>query len=285
MSDGIDVEVQARQLGWVPKEEFKGPEERWVDAGEFVRRGEEIMPILRQNNRELTRKLAETAQLADSLKKKVEENTEAMADFRKYHEESLVTALENQRKELTQQLKLAREDGDVEAEIKIGDQLDEVRQQQKDLKAKKEQPSKSADDDDDKFAASPELHPDFQGWQEDNEWFGKDKVRTRYAMVAAQEILDSPETKGLKGRAFFDKVTEMTFEAFPAEGGAKRTSNKVEGNTSTGGSRGTGKGYADMPAEARAACDKFARTLVGPGKAYKDIAEWRAKYASDFFST
>jgi hypothetical protein len=54
-----DTEVRARTMGWVPKEEYKGNPDNWRDANEFVRRGEEILPIVQERNRDLTRRLTE----------------------------------------------------------------------------------------------------------------------------------------------------------------------------------------------------------------------------------
>lgn len=54
-----DTESRARAMGWVSKDEFRGPPENWRDADEFVRRGEEELPIVRERNRDLTRKLAD----------------------------------------------------------------------------------------------------------------------------------------------------------------------------------------------------------------------------------
>ena len=34
------TELKAIESGWVPKEEFQGDEHKWVEAGEFLRRGE-----------------------------------------------------------------------------------------------------------------------------------------------------------------------------------------------------------------------------------------------------
>ena len=40
------VEQEARTLGWVPQEDFRGDKSRWVDAETFVQRGHEIMDLL-----------------------------------------------------------------------------------------------------------------------------------------------------------------------------------------------------------------------------------------------
>ena len=45
-----------------------------------------------------------------------------------------------------------------------------------------------------------------------------------------------------------------------------------------------GKSYADLPPEAKAACEDQARKLVGDGRAFKDTASWRKYYAEVFFS-
>ena len=54
----IQVEKEARTLGWVPQSEYRDGD-HFVDAETFVKRGKEINPILRKNNEILLRKLAE----------------------------------------------------------------------------------------------------------------------------------------------------------------------------------------------------------------------------------
>ena len=51
------VEEEARAQGWVGKDEFRGSDDDWVDADTFVKRGKEIMPILRKNNEKLLKEL------------------------------------------------------------------------------------------------------------------------------------------------------------------------------------------------------------------------------------
>jgi hypothetical protein len=44
-------ESEARQQGWMPQEEFKGDPDRWTDAETFVRRADEVLPILKKRDR------------------------------------------------------------------------------------------------------------------------------------------------------------------------------------------------------------------------------------------
>ncbi len=47
------IEQEAHNLGWVPLDQWRGDPEKWTDADTFVKRGKEIMPILRKNNEAL----------------------------------------------------------------------------------------------------------------------------------------------------------------------------------------------------------------------------------------
>lgn len=70
-----EVVAEARQLGWVPQEEFRGDQSRWVDADSFVKRGHEVMPILKANNARLMGEVT-------SLKATLTEATQAIAQLR-----------------------------------------------------------------------------------------------------------------------------------------------------------------------------------------------------------
>ncbi len=66
-----------------------------------------------------------------------------------------------------------------------------------------------------------------------------------------------------------------------------RGSSKVEsgkGGDAGGGAATGGKGYSSLPPEAKAACESFAKDLVGKGKTFETIKAWRDKYAADFFA-
>lgn len=52
-----ETEQMARQLGWKPKDEFRGNPDDWSDAKTFVDNGLNALPILRQNVRKISDKL------------------------------------------------------------------------------------------------------------------------------------------------------------------------------------------------------------------------------------
>ena len=68
--DTAALEQEARSMGWVPKEEFRGPETQWRDANEFVERGRTMIPILNARLREKDEKLASVSDKVAKLEQK-----------------------------------------------------------------------------------------------------------------------------------------------------------------------------------------------------------------------
>ena len=46
-----EVQAEAEKLGWIPATRYKGDAERFVDADEFIKRGETVLPIVKEQNR------------------------------------------------------------------------------------------------------------------------------------------------------------------------------------------------------------------------------------------
>ena len=260
-----DFESEARQLGWVPQEEFKGDHARWVDAQTFVERGHTIMPILRKNNERLEGTVKQQNEEIKKLRGLFEASQESISELQKVHAEATKAAVEKARKELLGELRQARMDGDVEREDAIQTQLDDLRQVQK----QPEPPKPAAQGND-------AVHPDFAQWAKDNSWFGSDQRKTLKAMGIAQQLRADPDNDALVGRPFFDKIIEL-MEDRPA-------TTKVSESRPTNGSGAGGKrSYSDLPADAKDACERQAKKLVGEGRAFKDMKSWQSYYANLYY--
>lgn len=273
------VEGEAKALGWVPKEEFRGNPDKWVDADSFVERGKSIMPILRKNNEKLLSDVNQLRGELGTLKSALVASTEAIEALKGFHSEETKRQVAAARKELIAQLTQAREANDVEAEVKITGELH-------DLKVAETAANTRVDDDDegdDDASHRPGIDYTtkdwYQGWASDNAWFGTDKRRTSLAIGIAEELRQSnPE---LKERAFLDRVVA---EVDKMLGGSRRAAaDKVEGARNSGNGGSSSKGYGDLPADAKAACDRQAGRLVGEGRAFKDVASWRKYYTATYF--
>jgi len=276
-----NIEQEARQLGWVPQEEFRGDASRWVDAQTFVDRGHTVMPILKATNKRLEGEVERLRGETAKLQQLFSASQESISELQKVHMDNTKAAVEKAKREVLAQLKQAKEDGNIEAEVNLTDQLSDIKDQQKALDAAAQQANLQ------KQQAlqqqqQPNLDPEFQAWIKENSWFGQDNRKTLRAMGIAQELRADPEFDGLQGRPFFDKVLAVMEER--SGGGAPSTS-KVGSSRPSGGAGGGGgkKGYNDLDADAKAACDRQAKKLVGEGRAFKDTAAWRQYYADMVF--
>src|ERR1700719_679149 len=79
-----EVQRQARDMGWQPREQWKGNPDNWVDAGEFVKRGETFVPFLQHERKRLKTDLeqrdARLVALQEELRQ-ARESVEAVKTF------------------------------------------------------------------------------------------------------------------------------------------------------------------------------------------------------------
>jgi hypothetical protein len=269
----LEVQREAEAMGWIPPTRFRGDPERFVDADVYIKRGNEVLPIVREQNKRLHTELeavrTQSAQTAQALKAA----QAAIEQMEERHTVATQRAVEDARKQVKAQLAAASEAGDHDGVAELTDQLTRMREAEK-------APAPAA-----KPAAAPEPAftppPDLAEWNAENPWFGTNKRKTAMALAIAQELREAGDTA--VGRVFFDKVkSELDKEL----GVSEPRNDKVEGgrgNGDSGSSAPRGKGYASMPSDARAACDADAKRFVGADKRYKTQAEWRTRYAEIYF--
>lgn len=276
-----EVEAEAKNIGWSPKEEWRGNPEKWVDAETFVRRGKEILPILQANNKKLQAKLDEVSGKLGHVTGQLAASQEAIEALKEFNTESTRQEAERTKAALVVSLKDARAAGDIDTEITLRDQIEEVNTVLKDStkEDKKEEPKVAA-----KPEVSPEIKAAFEAWNSKNPWFGTDVRKTRLANMIGDELRADPKNANLVGEAFLDRIVE---EVEKTLGGNEKRSevDKVEGSRGGGNNRqGNGKTYADLPADAKEACAYYAKRLVGEGRGYKTEADWQKAYTSKYFA-
>jgi hypothetical protein len=229
-----EVEDKARKMGWTPKEEFKGDPGKWRGAAEFVERGEQMLPIVRATVKRQERDIAELKQTINDL---AEFNSKAV---QKGYEKAL------------RELEAKR----VEA-VAAGNAADFVKVDQEiaDLKKEAATPAPKLPD------YNPDNDPEYREWESRNRWL-KDPELAAEADVQALYL----RNKGNKetGAAFLDKVAERVRKEFPDRftNPRRNSAPSVEGQGAPAKS-GKGKSYADLPTEAKAACDRFVKNSGG----------------------
>jgi len=280
MNEVAEVETRALAMGWQPKEQFKGDPSKWRPAEEYVQRGEELLPIvqaserrLRQENQQLTGKLT-------TLETQLKAASESIDALKEFNTEATRRAAKQERESLVRALAEARRSGDTETEVALTDQLEEQRAAIRTAEAApvtKAAPTTSA--------ATP--HPEWAGWVAENSWFNStdpgDRRRASITAAISNELRADPANSSLQGRAFWDKAAA---EADRILGGGRREApDKVNGSRTTGNAGGStgGKSYADLPSDAKQACEAQAKRLVGDNRAYKNIDAWRKRYTELYF--
>jgi len=122
----VDVEKEAMNMGWTPKEKFKGDPAKWIDAETFVERAEHVLPILRADRDRLKRDLLTRDNEIGNLQQQLGTTNAIVKDLTVQYDERLKAELAAQRRSLKAQLKEAVEDRDVDAEMEVREQLDQL---------------------------------------------------------------------------------------------------------------------------------------------------------------
>jgi len=267
-----EVQAKAEAMGWIPPTRFKGDLAGFVDAEEYIERGEQVLPIVCEHNKRLKadveRVSAENLKIAAALA----HAQKAIDEIEERHTVATQKAVERAKAQVVKELAAANEAGDHQGAAELTNQLVELNA----VKAEPPEPKKPE-------APAPYVpDPALKTWAEENPWFGQDRRKTALAMGIAAELREKGTT--LVGAEFYAKVSEEMEKTLPPK---ERPADKVDGGRNGSGdeaSRGArGKSYASLPADAKAACDSDARNFVGPGKKYKTSAEWQSRYAELYF--
>lgn len=154
------VELQAMESGWVPKDKYSGEEHKWVDAGEFLRRGELFKKIEDQS-------------------KQLKDVRSALNEMKKLH--SQVREVEYQRAldALKAQKKAALLDGDADAVIAADERIDLVKEQ---VRQFQNEPAASVQEE------SGAQHPEFVAWTEQNSWYKSSAPMKAFADALGQDL-------------------------------------------------------------------------------------------------
>lgn len=244
-----EVEEKARRMGWVPKEDFKGDESRWVDADRFVERGENEIPIMRERMKKLDSTIVGLNQRMSGMR-------DTFSEFQTHQKGVAERAYKKAMDDIIRRQREAAEKGDVEG-------FDE---------AEKEKESLVLD--------VPEMGPgvnvaaerEFNSWVAENDWFNKPKLQ-KYAGTISVYVQDQT---GLTGAALYDEVRKEVELRYPEEFENKnrQSPSKVVGDGDPPVKPGE-KSFGKLPKEAQAQCRKFIKEIPGYTKEeYVKDYEW-----------
>lgn len=252
-----NISREARLQGWVEEDQYRGNPEDWVDAETFVKRGREVNPILRANNKRLVARIDEIARQNDELKT-------TLTAFGKHHEETAAKAYEQALITLRKEKKEAIDSGDTTEALKLADRIEDLKDSQVKAVEKAKPTARPAP------APGIEQDPTLTVWAKENTWFGAEKVKTQLAITYGEEL--HQEFPDLRGKPFLEELEARLVAEFPSRfpefGNPRRTAPSM---TAGRGGRSRTKTFADLPPEAQAACNKFVKQkLLTPEQYVKD---------------
>jgi hypothetical protein len=281
-------------MGWKEPKEWKGnpPRNGFVKAKEYLERAETVIPIMRAENKKLKDELNEARADLKSFKEETSKTVAKMAQMSK-------VALDRQRQQLEDKYSAA-----IEAATEVGDkeQVRKLRQQEREdlqkfdeaseIKEEKKEEAKK----DVNGALPKDVQDTIGAWIADNNWYSTDAEMQAVANTYHGKLLkDKPglslaenleETRKYVAKRYPEKFAAVE-EDEPEEDEKPRAS-RVEGGSRSGGSGSRSK-YSQLPADAKAQCDKFIKEdglfLEKGETAEKDLAKARERYAAQYLES
>jgi hypothetical protein len=245
-----NYEDEAREMGWVPEEEWKGDKAQWRGAEEFVNRGEKIVPILKDRLGKTEERLSKTE---EDLQMVIKLNRE---EVNRARQEGYEKAKAKYNKDL-QELQVEEIEAVSEADTK---KYAEIQQKKAQLK----EPEKPAEE-----PTQTEPSPVFKEWHKKNPWYEKDEVLTRYSMALVPDIRNQhPE---YNEEQFFAEIDRVLRKDFPDK--FKNPNREKDGGVEggAGGEKGKGgkKTWSDLPDNAKAAYKRLEKRFENQGREIK----------------
>lgn len=266
-----EIERQAREIGWKPESEWKGepPRGGFVSAEEYLRRGEEVVPFIRAENRRLKEQLQQMQGEGRTSAEQIRMLNASVQSLKQAMDEGAAANDVARRAELVEELKDAIKEDDADRQAEILEQLNKPPEVKKTSAAPVQQPG-----------VDQRLNSEIAGFMAENaSWYGPDEDRTVLMDGICARMRQQGDTR--VGREFLEAAKAKVEEKL----NGARSSKVGSSSRTTAGSTGTAGGgrYSDLPADARAQCDKDAPSKF-PSRRYKDIGEYRRSWAELYFS-
>lgn len=246
-----EVLAKAQTLGY-DADRYPQDDPRWKSPEQFLTFGEELNPILRENNKRLE-------QANKELEARIEKIQIEVAKFAKVHEETSKTAYAKALADLKAEKKTAYEEQDYDKVVELDDKIEETKEAAKKEEAKPEAKTETP-------AVDPEAQKVYSEWasRKDNQWI-KNTEAEAYALAIGQVMAKQGVSHtGKNFKPFLEEVTERVKGRFPElfEGTKREDAARVEGGGDGGSFIAKSKHtYVNLPQEAKEACDLLITTI------------------------
>lgn len=181
------IEARARDMGWHPFAEYRGPPGKWVDAATFVERGETILPIMKANNHRLEERVKKLGDIVEDQSRTISEQRQVLEEMRTLARNADDRGYKRALAELKEKQDAAEEAGDIKVFKQVSEQIDELKETRA---AEAPKPSTEPP------PVPPQAKPDpaVAAFMRDNPWWGKDQFLSRQMLAQHEAVMvDSPD--------------------------------------------------------------------------------------------
>jgi gas vesicle protein len=266
--NGADEQF-ARRMGWRPETEWSGPENRkpakFLDAGEYIKRVETEVPVLRERLRFYDDQLVKTTKKVEEFGGTIKEQGEALKELLSRTKSAERAGYERAMQTKQAEMDAAVASADTAAYARAKAELRAIWQQQQDA-AKPTAPAQPQQ------PAQPQVNPETAAWIGQNEWFNRDRVLNAAAIeayeIVGREMPAASETERLA------ETKRRVQVAFPQKFGSNPRRDAPSSVNAPSGERSApkaGKSVRDLPDDARRELDRFKKLI--PGFTDKDFLE------------
>lgn len=203
-----EIQLKAIEQGWIPKEEFDGDPSEFIDAPEFVRRGELFQKIEKQS-----KELKAVRQALDALAK--------------HHSKVKEMEYERALKSLKDARKTAMREGETEQALALEEKIEEIQTEKQRVVAESQNVAQVDVEEDDTYT------PQFEAWVSRNSWYETNRVMRKTADALGKEFHAAGHSPAEVLDLVEKEIKKEFKHKFQNTNGAKPPA--VEGSTRGGG--------------------------------------------------
>lgn len=275
--DVAEVEGRARRLGWTPQDQFRGPKANWLPADQFVDKVEGEVPVMRERLRFQDDEIKKRDRQITELNGLFEEQSTLLRELVKKTRTGEQRDYESQRRAIKNRISEAAKSADLAAHAAAMEELEELEKNRPTVEPERQPASKPNGDDTDeqppprrrddrrpdgqRQQQHPQVSQDVEQWVGENPWFNTDRVANSAAVTLHGQNIAN-------GMSEADSLVDVRAEIerrFPEhfENGLRKAPAAVRTPSPPPRRQRTGKTYDDLPADAKAQCDQYCRTIKG----------------------
>ena len=214
----LAIEARAREMGWHPLAEYRGPPGKWKPAADFIARGENILPIVRDQNRRLTERVGKLEGEITSLRSTAGEQLQIIKELRDMGQRANQAGYDRAMGEIKAKQRQAVESGDTKAYDQLVEQAEALEGSRSRTNGAHVPPEPPATPAPPAAPARPQVSAAVEAFVSENKWFNNDAFLTRKMIDRHVDVIQEGQ--------IFDEAEQLAeaksriMEEFPERFGA-----------------------------------------------------------------